>query len=265
VDIIGRREGGLERPSAARAQSLRELPQAIAREVSEISEGVDLGYKRISGLGEEIYRRMTAPRLMECVKDAARMTDQVVAKLDDAVAELYGTKDGTPISLPPIWARSGNAKSWPTPPTRRTRTLWARGARNGAPWSAAHRSPPNLSAAFRCHMDDYFVFDGGFARLPEGSRIDFVGMPGGTLAYGCLSETLLLAFNRRHASFARGPLTVAQVLETIRLAEQYGFTLGELKLGDKVRLLGAYSCVLRCCSLLFSAWCEIPSISAAML
>ena len=68
-----------------------------------------------------------------------------------------------------------------------------------------------LSAAFRRHMDDYFVFDGGFARLPEGSRIDFVGMPGGTLAYGCLSETLLLAFDKRKASFARGPLTVAQV------------------------------------------------------
>ena len=75
-------------------------------------------------------------------------------------------------------------------------------------------------------MDDYFVFDGGFARLPEGSSIDFVGMPGGTLAYGCLSEALLLAFDRRNASFARGPLSVSQVLETMRLAEQYGFTLG---------------------------------------
>ena len=232
VSIIGRREGGFERLKAARAQCLRELLQAVAR---EISEGVDFGHTRISGLGKEIYRRVIMPRMMECVRDGAHISDQVVAKLDDAVAELYGTGNGAPISLHTdlgvlreceIVAIATNS------PDKNLVGPW--NTKRGAVVCCAS-VPSNLSAAFHSHMDDYFVFDGGFARLPEGSRIDFVGMPGGTLAYGCLSETLLLAFDRRTASFARGPLTVAQVLETIRLAEQYGFTLGELKLGDKVR------------------------------
>lgn len=90
--------------------------------------------------------------------------------------------------------------------------------------------PSNLSAAFRDRLDDYLVFDGGFARLPEGHEIDCVGLPAGGLAFGCLSETLLLGFAGHERSFARGPITREQVEYTIALAAQYGFALGELKL-----------------------------------
>ena len=232
VSIIGRREGGFERLKAARTQCLRELLQAIAREVAE---GVDFGHTRVSGLGKEIYRRVITPRLMGCVRDEAQISNQVVAQLDDAIAELYGTRDGAPIRLHTdlsVLKKCEIVAIATNSPDKNLVGPW--NTKRGAVVCCAS-VPSNLSAAFRRHMDDYFVFDGGFARLPEGSRIDFVGMPGGTLAYGCLSETLLLAFDKRKASFARGPLTVAQVLETIRLAEQYGFTLDEFKLGDKVR------------------------------
>jgi len=94
--------------------------------------------------------------------------------------------------------------------------------------------PSNLSETFKDHQDNYFVFDGGFARLPEGNEIDFVGMPKYGMAYGCLSEALLLAFDGQISSFAKGPLDISQVMKTIELAEMYGFSLGEFRLGDKV-------------------------------
>jgi predicted amino acid dehydrogenase len=94
--------------------------------------------------------------------------------------------------------------------------------------------PSNLSAAFRDHLDDYFVFDGGLARLPEGNVIDCTGLPGDGLSYGCLSETLLLGFDGRNSTFAKGPLTAEQVRETLDLAEMFGFTLGEFSLNQKV-------------------------------
>jgi acetylornithine/succinyldiaminopimelate/putrescine aminotransferase/predicted amino acid dehydrogenase len=98
--------------------------------------------------------------------------------------------------------------------------------------------PSNLSAAFRDRLDDFLVFDGGFARLPEGQEIDCVGLPAGGLAFGCLSETLLLAFDGHERSFARGCLTREQVEYTLTLAERHGFTLGELKLDGRPHPIG---------------------------
>ncbi len=92
--------------------------------------------------------------------------------------------------------------------------------------------PSNLSTAFRDHLGEYMVFDGGYARLPEDQVIDCIGLPAGGLAFGCLSETLLLGFDGRNRSFARGPLTTEQVEETLALAECYGFSLGDFRLND---------------------------------
>ncbi len=94
--------------------------------------------------------------------------------------------------------------------------------------------PSNLSETFREHKEDYFVFDGGFAQLPDGNEIDFVGMPKNGMAYGCLSEALLTAFDGRISSFAKGKINISQVMKTIELAEMYGFSLGEFRLGDAV-------------------------------
>lgn len=98
--------------------------------------------------------------------------------------------------------------------------------------------PSNLSAAFRDRLDDFLVFDGGFARLPEGHEIDCIGLPSGGLAFGCLSETLLLGFAGHERSFARGQLTREQVEYTLMLAERHGFTLGEFKLDGRPHPIG---------------------------
>jgi acetylornithine/succinyldiaminopimelate/putrescine aminotransferase/predicted amino acid dehydrogenase len=94
--------------------------------------------------------------------------------------------------------------------------------------------PSNLSIRFEENMNRNLAFDGGLAQLPDDSRIDFVGMPGGRLAYGCLAETLLLAFDGRNSSFSKGAITSEQVYEILKMAETYGFSLGDLKLNDRM-------------------------------
>ena len=94
--------------------------------------------------------------------------------------------------------------------------------------------PSNLSESFKDSRDDYFVFDGGYALLPENSEIDFVGMPKHGNVYGCLAETMLMGFDGKDKSFARGEITLLQILKTIELAEKYGFKLGKFLLGDDI-------------------------------
>jgi predicted amino acid dehydrogenase len=108
--------------------------------------------------------------------------------------------------------------------------------------------PSNLSEAFSDHLQDYLVFDGGYARLPEGQEIDCVGIPRKGLAFGCLSETLLLGFDGRNSSFAKGPIKPEQVEQTLEMADLYGFELGDFKLNEEAhpsRLLNGVGRVCR--------------------
>jgi acetylornithine/succinyldiaminopimelate/putrescine aminotransferase/predicted amino acid dehydrogenase len=94
--------------------------------------------------------------------------------------------------------------------------------------------PSNLSETFKDKTDKFFVFDGGYALLPDNSQIDFIGMPKYGNAYGCLAETLLMGFDGQSKSFARGEITVSQITKTIELADKYGFKLGKYLLGDDI-------------------------------
>jgi predicted amino acid dehydrogenase len=98
--------------------------------------------------------------------------------------------------------------------------------------------PSNLSAQFEDNLSRNLAFDGGLAQLPEGSRIDFVGMPGGRLTYGCLAETLVLGFEGRNHSFGKGTIMSEEVYEILKMAESYGFSLGDLKLNDRILSTG---------------------------
>lgn len=92
--------------------------------------------------------------------------------------------------------------------------------------------PSNLSKEFR-EYSQILSFDGGFAKLPDDSCINFVGMPGDGMAYGCLAETLVLGFDGQNHSFSKGALTPEQVYRIMNIAQTYGFDLGTLKLDDK--------------------------------
>ncbi len=89
--------------------------------------------------------------------------------------------------------------------------------------------PSNLGPEFATRGDDFFAFDGGLARLPDDSRIDFIGMPGDGLAYGCLAETLMLGFEGRDRSFCKGRLTTAQLDRAVSMAERHGFEPAEIR------------------------------------
>jgi acetylornithine/succinyldiaminopimelate/putrescine aminotransferase/predicted amino acid dehydrogenase len=95
--------------------------------------------------------------------------------------------------------------------------------------------PSNLSETFKDQTEDFYVFDGGYALLPDNSEIDFIGMPKNGNAYGCLAETLLLGFEGTTKSFARGDITVTQITKTISLAEKFKFKLSKSLLGDDIQ------------------------------
>ena len=93
--------------------------------------------------------------------------------------------------------------------------------------------PSNLSEEFEGNKS-YLAFDGGLSRLPDESSVDFVGMPGGNIAYGCLAETLILGFEGQNHSYAKGELNTEQVYHIMELADQHGFELGHLKLHENI-------------------------------
>jgi acetylornithine/succinyldiaminopimelate/putrescine aminotransferase/predicted amino acid dehydrogenase len=93
--------------------------------------------------------------------------------------------------------------------------------------------PSNLGEGFHDSDHQILAFDGGLAHLPPGARLDFVGMPGGDLIYGCLAETLALGFEGSSKSFCKGNVTMAQVEFIMAAAQRHGFGLGQLKLGER--------------------------------
>ena len=90
--------------------------------------------------------------------------------------------------------------------------------------------PSNISPQFDHLQSDYYSFDAGLAKLPGDSEINFVGMPKNQLAYGCLSETLLLGFEGLNHSFSKKTLDTEQIYKMLEMAQEYGFELGELTL-----------------------------------
>ena len=94
--------------------------------------------------------------------------------------------------------------------------------------------PSNLGSGFLDRRREVLAFDGGLGHLPRGNRLDFVGMPGGDLVYGCLAETLALGFEGSSKSFCKGTVTMAQVDSILAAARRHGFGLGELRLGDRL-------------------------------
>lgn len=89
--------------------------------------------------------------------------------------------------------------------------------------------PANVSEDVADERPDCLVFAGGLARLPEDSRIDFIGFPTGGLSFACLAETLILGLAGAKRSFGMGRLRVAELEKVVTLAQRYGFTLGPLQ------------------------------------
>ena len=95
--------------------------------------------------------------------------------------------------------------------------------------------PSNLSESFKDKTDQFFVFDGGYALLPEKNEINFVGMPKHGNVYGCIAETLLLGLEGDTKSAVRGTISISNITKIIELADKHEFKLGKFLLGDDIQ------------------------------
>ncbi len=90
--------------------------------------------------------------------------------------------------------------------------------------------PRDVSQHVSQVRDDVLVIDGGLVRVP--GNVDFgfdYGLPP-ELTYGCLAETMTLAFEGRYEDYSIGKsLSLAQIQEIEALATKHGFTLAALR------------------------------------
>lgn len=86
--------------------------------------------------------------------------------------------------------------------------------------------PRDVSVRVAKERPDVLVIEGGVVKVPGNVEFGFnFGFPPQT-AYACMSETMMLALEGRLENFTLGKdVSVAQVEETIRLAEKHGFEL----------------------------------------
>jgi len=244
VKLVGReRNDGLSRLEQVRHACMLHLLEQVQEAVSH---GQPLDNVRLTGLAQEIYREVLRPglegdlatpklgALRSVLNGDEPLTLEHGALLDQVVAAHYGSRTNPFFSLHTDLesVRDCDIVAVATNSTN-GRLIGPRTVKKGAIVCSAS-VPSDLSRSFGDHLGDYCVFDGGFARLPEGNVIDWLGMPTGGLAYGCLSETLLMGFDGQNRSFAKGNLTARQVQTTLDLAELYGFTLGEFTLKQMV-------------------------------
>jgi predicted amino acid dehydrogenase len=94
--------------------------------------------------------------------------------------------------------------------------------------------PRDVSVRVARERDDVLVVEGGVVQVP--GDVDFrfnFGFPPG-MAYACMSETMMLALDRKYESFTLGKtVSVEQVNETKRLADKHGFRLAGYRSFEK--------------------------------
>jgi predicted amino acid dehydrogenase len=201
----------------------------------------------LGGIAQTIYADLILPGLsapasvpailgpvVEAMRSGRKLPADAGSRLDRALAESHGTEENPLITVGGIDDLAECDIVAIATNSTNTQLVGPGQVKKGAIVGCAS-VPSNLNRSFFGQSDDYFVFDGGYARLPEGGEIEFVGMPRDGLAFGCLSETLLLGFEGLNRSFAKGPIQPAQVLETLRMAEDYGFTVGDFQLDGQTQ------------------------------
>lgn len=90
--------------------------------------------------------------------------------------------------------------------------------------------PRDVSWQVAQARDDVLVFDGGLVQAPGAVDFGFNYGPPPTLTFGCVAETMTLAFEGRFEDYTLGKdLTLEQVREIDALAEKHGFRLAALR------------------------------------
>jgi hypothetical protein len=232
--LVGRPgERGLARLDYVRQQCLQEIAQAIYQ---ECQSGITLEQTQLSGIGLRIYQQLeqaTPETSLYNIADSLKHTEPasdtgkklkktIEAEALDSCIPLQLNLDSLHEFDVIIAATNSTDRELIRPDMVKPDAI-----------VCCTSIPSNLSRQFNQNDSTQLAFDGGLAKLPEDSQINFVGMPTEGLAYGCMAETLLLGFDGQNHSFCKGTLSAAQVYRTIELAELHGFALGDLKLDDQ--------------------------------
>lgn len=96
--------------------------------------------------------------------------------------------------------------------------------------------PKNISHAAE-ERRDILVFSGGLAEIPQEIDMGFeIGLPSPKTLYGCFSEAILLALERRYESFSygKGNITPEKVEEIKLIGEKHGFRVAPFYSGDRL-------------------------------
>ncbi|MDD4910200.1 MAG: SRPBCC family protein [Candidatus Omnitrophica bacterium] len=96
--------------------------------------------------------------------------------------------------------------------------------------------PKNISYA-PVSRQDVLIFSGGMAKAPTPIHIPIdIGLPPGNVLYGCFSEAIILALEKRYEnfSFGRGNITSEKMEEIRLLGAKHGFEVSDFYWGDKL-------------------------------
>lgn len=98
----------------------------------------------------------------------------------------------------------------------------------------------DLSVPAGVDAPQHRVIRGGIARMPNGEHHRIPGFPiDGGLAYACMAEGILLAFEGIHSRHFTGTLTADHVRTIAGLARRHGFSLAEYKIKSVVGAMHA--------------------------
>lgn len=96
--------------------------------------------------------------------------------------------------------------------------------------------PKNISYTPTTRQD-ILIFSGGLAKSPTPICLPIdIGLPASDTLYGCFSEAIILALEKRYEnfSFGRGNITLEKINEIRELGKKHGFELADFYWGDKL-------------------------------
>lgn len=96
--------------------------------------------------------------------------------------------------------------------------------------------PKNISYT-PTDRQDILIFSGGLARSPTPVSFPIdIGLPRPDTLYGCFSEAIILALEKRYEnfSFGRGNITPEKIEEIKTLGKRHGFEVADFYWGDKL-------------------------------
>lgn len=96
--------------------------------------------------------------------------------------------------------------------------------------------PKNISYR-ECDRRDILIFSGGICLLPQEFSAGFdIGLSSPRVLYGCFSEAIVLALEKRYENFSwgKGNITLSKMAEILGMARKHGFEIAPFFWGNRL-------------------------------